>query len=418
MSKTKAISKDKRAGNPVLKGFGIPLLYFALTTVFGVILNLLNMLRFLLLTLTSDLFRIPSQYDPWTGQPIGSSELTLEVVLERLFDNIEDAFEYPEELLLAGIADNIGSAPLFAVVSMLLALIVILCIFAKKGSDLSSVLRADYSPKKAVISAVMLGLGIGGVLTAVQIAGSFGYSLINEIVMESQGMSLKMLLAQPLYEIFWSINSQSYSDIPGFLKIIKYLLDAWTQGYLENAQTLTVSTISMLTGAVTLSFVFGAGTAGNFKKKMPAFVAALLTAVLFALFGGSSFGLIGALIFGLLLGLVYAKSESLICTILFMATSGIPAILQYFVRAPFGYISRATEMINLNVFVFHRDAEGIYNTVNLIFGALIGIIGLVLLIVGFILLLGVGKKKDQPEQTQETESDSVVYVNDDPFAGI
>jgi hypothetical protein len=418
MSKKTKPVKEKKPGNPVLKGFGIPLLYFALTTVFGVILNLLNMLRIFLLFLVSDLFRIPTQYDPWTGQAIGSNELTLEIVFERFFDNLQNAFEYPEEILISGIVDNIGAAPLFTVVSMLLALIVILCIFSKKGTDLSALLRADYSPKKAVISAVMLGLGIGSVLTAVQIAGSFGYSLINDIVTESQGMSLKMLLAQPLYEIFRSNNSQSYSDIPGFLRVAKTLLDSWTQGYLENAQTLTASTVSMLTGAVTLSFVFGTGTAGNFKKKMPTFVAALLTAVLFALFGGSSFGLIGALIFGLLLGLVYAKSESLICTILFMATSGIPAILQYFVRAPFGYISRISQQLTLNVFVFHRDAEGVYNIVSLIFGALIGIVGLVLLIVGFILLLGVGKKKDQPEQKQEEESDSMVYVNDDPFANI
>jgi predicted membrane protein len=179
--------------------------------------------------------------------------------------------------------------------------------------------------------------------------------------------------------------------------------------------------------ALVLPCIFCLGAAGNFKKKMPLFVAALLTGMLFVLFGGNTVGLFSTLLLGLFLGLIYAKTDSLISAVVFMLCSGIPTLGLYLLRAPFGIETTITYTgysgYEFTCFGFYYLANNIslFAQFALVYLLLTLLASIVLLLVGIILLISIGKgkkKAETEEQKQEEEADSVVYVNDDPFAGI
>ena len=407
MSKTKTLNQPKKQFPPVLKGFLIPVLFSALSSLFFIIAALPALFHLFAEHALSKVF-----YAIWEQGNI------LQAVLSALDSIMENWHAY----LLCGAFEIWYRIDSIVILSLVLSLIALIVIFARKGTMLSEKLLPVRNPYKSFFSSALLGLGIGGIVLFLQLLTL----ILSRLLLETDLFSI-FNLRTILYEL---ASGAMASDDPN-----KYLFFGLHSLYISNDSFNTPSMLELITisflRSLVIPCVFCLGCTGNFKKKMPVFTASLLTGIMYVLFGGNTIELLGSLLLGLLLGLVYAKTESAVSSIAFMLVSNVPTIGFYILRYCFGQeIYSQWSSFTSSLYVtysafryYHLNGESAINIFLIftaIYMAIVLLISVVLLIVGLILLLSIGrnKNKHKNEKEQLAVSDSVAVANDDPFANI
>lgn len=386
MSKAKKLDKPKKPLSPVLKGLLIPILYAIFNVACHIAFLLIAILTMSLKNLITFISHLPNAFDnflPWLNR-------TLAQILSS-------------SLLATFYSLSSGISLTALAVFVLLMLIV----YSKKGNDLSQELRIKRAPARSVISAILIGIGIGGLIHASYIfttpSPASPYPSANFIIdMITEELPAKLPEEHLLY-------------IPWY--IVRRWVDLHYQFQYSVNFDIGYTIGTTVFQAISFALVFCVGSMGNLKKKMPAFVAVLLPALLFALFSGTDMNLITALIVALLLGLVYGKTNSGITPAICYAFMVVPLTVIYFGQ---GIVQELMQMFAY--WLDFPDLADRYLTVTSIASA---VISAVVLIVGMILVLTIKKSanEDQPEVKEpadepETAQPAEQTAWEDPFAGI
>ena len=283
-----------------------------------------------------------------------------------------------------------------------------------------------------VISAIVIGLGVGALSTGAQ-------GLIYKLIVWLVEVLHVENLSDPFFD-FYFFNSSS-NNIFTLLKVD--IVDAIVTGAFSHAPNASLTAAIFILHALTCSIVFYAGVLRNFQKKLPLFLSLLFCSVLYACLGASHHGMICSLVLGFFMAVAYIKSNSLLPVAIMSGCSGLFRVLTIILQSlfgeysltrqfPFGVRIDSAYVPRFESYLFNTNSpavEEVYNTVSTVYCIALVVLAVLLLIVGIILLLIVKQKKKDPtvilvqgndsraDASPESQSSPVVE-DTDPFADI
>lgn len=408
MSKQKTKNKQAKPLFPTLKGFMIPILYCLLVSAINTVVLLI-----------------------YTAQGFGAyitHFLSLSIVREK---NAFEAFFrnfgfFLSESFANAIISMMHDALPIAMITSLLALVIVLIVIRIKKGNLTSLLPAQQNSKKANLCAIMIGLGISGLMV--------GFDALSDTLITAPILKLVRDISGPFHDYI----TQDFDILvegkwlPDPVRTVAgYLLRAFLCGALDYTRYLSISIINVMLHAVICALIFGLGTTGNFKKKMPAALAVIFSTLLYAVLGSAENSFLFALITGLFISLIYLKTESLLSTALFSLSTGF-----------FGIVGMAGKLLFGNYYVFSINAienrhymwdftsyplhpfspydctspetEQLYSICSTVFLILAAVVAIPLLIVGIVMLVKL--RENGNDSKQEIAQEPVHDLEDDPFA--
>lgn len=196
------------------------------------------------------------------------------------------------------------------------ALVILWLVFNRKGRSFAEYFRFTKAPVKAIFAAVLLGLSL--------------HFLVNAVMLVLDPLTTRLIEA--LFTILESLD-------PSIAQSVRTYFDTYTQLMEAMSSDVGMFTLAAVLGAPLIEeLIFRAGPLVNFKGKMPAWAALLITSALFGLAHGAPIQILYTFVVGLVLGTLFIKTDSIYPCIIghfcFNAANLIPMAMEGLLSGP------------------------------------------------------------------------------------